>query len=325
MSKADIAVVCIKTGVHLVHKINLVVAAKENTHRIEDEYEAVSQEKPKVTEFAKYAQAHARVSINRHARPLLELLKQGRMLTGYQDAQRLGETFEEYLQQQWWPGGGLVPFSVMKFIRRRVVYYNSCHGGENHFFGALNCGNAGAAAKNGVYGYYCLVLKDAPIADTVVYCYRDTLAEDAYWTCDEKSQRRDVQCSKCTSKENPKCQVNQLRLTSALAPQTHRGRLAAIKHKNNIDQCKTKDGYAEMVIKPIPGQTEEYIEACFAISFTLDCIEEVRLHKGLAIDLIDEASMDEDRPPADCSSPMVQHQLIRQQLGDSQIPFNPEV
>lgn len=292
---------------------DLFQKTQNNAISIEIQYNKIKYQ-PGIIEFAEYVQKYARVSVNRHAQPLLDLLRENILLSGYRDAERRGENFKDYLRRKWL---GTPP----KFIQRRIVFSRTFSRGEDIMFGALNAGGAGTAAKNGAYGYYCIVLKETIDNKNVIYSKRDTLAEDLYWTCSKKNPDGSG-CPCRGSLDELECQVSLENLLPDYAPHSHRGCLAAIKCQSRIIKGLSNDAIAKLLIETIPRSTEEYIEACFLICFSRDLIEEVRFHKSMVVEIFDEALLDPNNLPRKASF-IRQHQQILALLIKNDIPFAP--
>ena len=297
-------------------RTDLFQKAQNNTVNIDRLYDTI-RNRPGAADFADCVQSEARVSINRKAPPLIGLLQGNEMVSGYRDYETKNfRNFEAYLIWRWSNVEG-----VRKYIRRRVAFLQTFVRGEEHLFGALNVGNAGAAAAKGAYGYYCLVLSEHCLyLGSIAYCKKDTLAADEYWTCDDKA-RRDTFCPCRKSLKDLCCRVDVEVLCENYAPHSHRGRLAALKHQDEITEGLNRVQIAEILINRNDGKgkrfsddkTEEYIEACFVIPITRESIEEVRFHVGLAFRIIEEALIDIDNP-GNHASFMHQHNEVLELL-----------
>lgn len=306
-----------------MHPIDLFELVKNNTNSISQEYSELVQECPGLQDVVKAVEEQARITVNRHVEPLMDLLKKNKLVSGYEHASNTGfneDSFEQYLLATW------SKYTPKYFIKRRVAFLKTFKDGDKHIFGALNGGGPGAAAKNAAYGYYCIVFKNESFhSDNVAYCKYDTLVKDEYWTCDKYTG----DCENCSAKKNRPseqkpsdfyCEVNKQALLPAYASHNQRGHLVAIKHYPNI--CNDSSWEIANIIQQQVNQTEEYIEACFVLSeITKDCIEEIRLHEEIVMAIFKESCM-EEHDINNKFSTFIKHQEVLKLLEQLNITVN---
>jgi len=285
--------------------IDLFKKVRDNVSNIEFEFSQVKAENPNIEAIAEKIQSESYVSMNRNDRAIVEFLKSNKLQSGYQHLQieaiKHGcgnnniDGLYNVLKVKW---HGVYLF----YIRRRIEFLKTFKQGKDHFFGALNAGGYGAAAQNGAYGEYCIVFKREVFnkLESVAYCKNDTLACEEYWQCDYFTDKKKCHGKECPVKQLPKedqlkelkCQINLDKLYSHYAPHSHRGRLAAIKHKTDV--VGKPDWDIKGIIKERKGKTEDYIEVCFVLPvITLDDVEEIRIHPEILCRIFDEICVDE--------------------------------
>ena len=101
-----------------MHPIDLFELVKNNTNSISQEYSELVQECPRLQDVVKDVEEQARITVNRHVEPLMDLLK-NKLVSGYEHACNTGfneDSFEQYLLANW-------PKDTPKyFIKRRVAF-----------------------------------------------------------------------------------------------------------------------------------------------------------------------------------------------------------
>lgn len=259
-------------------KINLFEEIRSNIDTINVEYNKIKNSNC-LEDFAKCINEKSNVSINRSASAILEFLEYDVLLTGPECAKKQSISFKKFLENN--------PDWREPYISRRIEFFESFINGEKHFFGALNLGCAGAAARKGAYGYYCIIIKNELLENNpnVAYCKFDTLGKDDYWDTNNK--------------------LNFKNLLDDYSPHSHRGQLASIKHKNDINCNQKEVDWMKTIIKArkVLGNdnewdTEEYIEACFIADIKKNNIKEIRFHRRLVI-LFFEELLEPYRHPSD--------------------------
>lgn len=317
---------------------DLFQAAEGNASTIDAEYRQVLDEHPRAAAITQAVAEISRVSVNRRYDALISLLEDGALPSGYYHAKALAksmgmnvngvESFAECLVMLWRKN------TPKQYVRRRIAFLKAFERGDDHLFGALNAGGAGAAAQNGAYGEYCIVLKKEVFEKLprVAYCKHDTLDHDEYWQCGAPvgclgSSRNGACPAKKERHEEENlddfcCEINSNRLVADYAPHSRRGHLVAIKHREDLDN---PDWTVEEIIRPRKGKTEEYIEVCFILEVTVDHVEEVRFHPELVRCVFDELCI-EDGDLERLPSVLSNHERVWNLLDQQRIPhgFVPE-
>lgn len=95
-------------------KVDLFELVRSNEKHIDEKYNTIKGE-ARITEFVDKIEQISRISINRKAQALLELLRDNTLVSGVEDARRNGFEFKDYLEIQWKEAGATT-------IKRRVVF-----------------------------------------------------------------------------------------------------------------------------------------------------------------------------------------------------------
>ena len=226
-------------------QINLFARANQNSGHIEARYAVclTGEVGPVLTEFAAFVRQEGKISINCKPTDCEQFLTTGQYWNAHElaevAAEHAGLTKAEALQKQ----------QGAYYIKRRG-FDETFENGERFRYGALNTGGMGATHFGGSYGGYCVVLQgDFP----------ETRGEVAYVKYDSLDNYVDAAG-----------RVDVARLGPNLAADSHKCRLAAIKHEAEIT-THPRDAWPSLLC------ADTYMEVVFLQPPVRTAIDRVRM------------------------------------------------
>lgn len=223
-------------------KQNLFDLANQNTTHIEAFYltciskdTGTNQEK-----FANFVKQDGKISINFRPQNFMEFLTTGKHLNVYElakiKAKQSGLTTEQELKTH-----------LKSYYQKRKGFNDTFTDEESFRYGTINTGGIGSFN----YGEYCVILKsDFPeMGQNIAYVKSDSLKDYV----------------------NLAGKVNVVRLEKDLAPDSHKCRLATIKHENDIPTHPEKNWPAMLC------SDKTYMEAVFVQTPVFASLDRVRI------------------------------------------------
>lgn len=212
--------------------MNFFQVCIENAERLQERYESQRagssvQERDQIDRFSDAIRQQGHIAINRRPRPLQDILASKRYLNVYewakQESRKTGKPADDLIRER-----------LKGYYTKRVTFDRSFEGGEEFKYAALNIGGAGSNH----YGEYCVVLDNAKI------CKRYRIGY--------------VQGDSLNNYMISEVEVDEAKLRSECAPDSHKNCLAALKHKDDIITqdaarwthclCNNRD-YIEVIIQ----------------------------------------------------------------------------
>ncbi|HUT54311.1 MAG TPA: hypothetical protein VM658_13060 [bacterium] len=228
-------------------KQDLFDLARSNTARLDEEYgresAALAPDDRRIMDrFAATVRKSGRIAHNMGQLDLLQFLKSGQLKNCYEIA-------EEQSKAAGGPGKNSIKKKYGTLYHRHEVFHGAFIDGELFLYGSLNIGGLGAAR----FGDHCSILNEELFqgAYQIAFLQSDSLKTKHYWA------------------PGPTLQIEAL--ARELAPETHKNKLAALKHREEIIGASDPRSWPEILCRENVN-----IEAIFVGVVTPGELETVR-------------------------------------------------
>ena len=227
--------------------VDLFDLADENARRLDDRFRALEAGSPPpdpgdLRRFEEAVTKHGRVALNMRPWIAAEFVRTGKYLN-------MNDAVREDAALSGRPENELLRERLGRFYQKRVSFDATFDDGCRFQYGVLNIGSAGPRS----YGLFCFVLKKTfpKAGDRVAYLKRDSL--NGYVADDGR--------------------VDTGSLHGDLAPHSHRHRLAALKHSDDLD-TRRADWPAMLC------SDDDYVEAIFVADLGKTRVSEIRIARS---------------------------------------------